>query len=115
MRRLVELAEDVGATYRLTRLITTDELTAGARERLVENRRAVLHSEGDVVETAHRWGGDIAEHGGPLAYLVQCPWCASVYVGLGVAVARRLFPLPWGLVARGLSMSAITGWLSERS
>lgn len=113
-RPWLDLLLDVGAAYRLTRLVTSDALTEGLRERVIERgaRRASL---ADDMAAARRYGPEVAEAGGPLAYLIECPWCTSIYVGVGVAVARRLAPLPWSHAARALTLSAITGWLSERS
>lgn len=111
----MELVEDAAATYRLTRLITTDALTQGVRDRIVEAERERVLSTGDELTLRRRYGADVASEGGPLSYLVQCPWCCSVYVAVGVAVARRLLPLPWGLAARALAMSAVTGMVADRS
>lgn len=108
---LVELAEDAGAVYRLTKLVVDDALTQALREKLIEASSRRL----DRSNVVRIYGSDVADAGGPVAYLVGCPWCASVWIAAGVVIARRVFPLPWGLAARGLSMSAITGWLSERS
>lgn len=113
MRRpgLLDLLIDVGATYRLTKLVVDDALTEGLRERIIDNSRAGM----DELAVTRRYGHDVAQAGGPVAYLVGCPWCASIWVAAGVVLARRALPLPWAPVARVLSMSAITGWLSERS
>lgn len=109
--RALDLLVDAGAVYRLTKLVVDDALTQAVRDRLVEASARRL----DRSNVVRIYGEDVAEAGGPVAYLVGCPWCASIWLAGGVVIARRLFPLPWGLVARGLSMSAITGWLSERS
>jgi len=45
--------------------------------------------------------------------LLDCPWCLSVWVGLGVAVLRRVCPRLWGLASAGLAASAVTGLLSQ--
>lgn len=113
--KLAELVEDTGAVFRLTRLVTSDALTEGLRDRIIERQRQRLASTGDEMTVARRYGPEVAEAGGPVAYLVGCPWCASMWVAVGVAVARRAAPLPWALVARGLTMSTITGWLADRS
>lgn len=60
---------DALATYRVTRLITQDEITRPVREKLVERFESRGYSRA--------------------AYLLQCPYCVSVWVGLGVAVASR--------------------------
>jgi hypothetical protein len=76
---LLDLAEDVLAAHRLTRLITRD-----------------------------------AAVGGPLGYLVNCPYCASIYVAAGVSLARSVAPLWWRRAARVLATSAVVSFLSER-
>lgn len=45
--------------------------------------------------------------------LLTCPWCLSLWVGLVVAVLRRVFPRAWSIVAAALASSAITGILSD--
>lgn len=109
--RALDLLVDAGAVYRLTKLVVDDALTQGLRERIVAASQRRL----DRSNVTRIYGSDVADAGGPIAYVVACPWCASIWLGAGVVIARRLFPLPWGLAARGLSMSAVTGWLSERS
>lgn len=77
------------ATYRLTRLVTADEITKGLR--------------GWVVDRS-QW----------LGYLVTCDWCLSVWVAPAPTVAL----LVWGdllavqAVLLGLALSAVTGLLS---
>lgn len=112
--RTLALIEDAGAVYRLTKLVTADALTEGLRDRIIDWSRQRLLSTGDEIVVSRRYGPEVAEAGGPLAYLVGCPWCASVWLAAGVALARRAAPLPWALAARALTMSAATGWLSER-
>lgn len=58
----------VAATVRLTRLVTSDYLT----------------------EHPRRWlQAHLPE---PLAYLLGCPWCASIYVGGLVAAVTVVWP-----------------------
>lgn len=114
------------AVARVTRLINEDVLLDGPRERIV------------AWIWARRYGGQLvsarAEDGSPLgqlpmwqaakangavepklAYLVGCPWCASIYVG---AVAAPLWfwlgTSPWLLVpAAALAFSYVTGFLAQ--
>lgn len=80
---------DMLATYRLTRLITEDRILDGPRA-LIERR------------------------GGPrLRYFVSCPWCVSIWVGAGVATARRIAPRAWAPAADALAASAVAGLISE--
>jgi hypothetical protein len=83
---LPELAVDAAAVYRIVRLLQQDDITQRPREEFVK-----------------RYG---AGFWGPLA---DCPWCLSVWVGIGAAVARSAAPRLWGIVARGLAFSAAAG------
>jgi hypothetical protein len=73
------------ATYRLTRLITADQITESLRA-FAERRR---------------WSG----------YLAQCDWCLSIWVAPGPALCVVLWPdnraVLVGLLA--LAFSAVTG------
>ena len=85
------------ATARLTRVVTSDVITRAPREWLL---RALVSRERHT-----------------LAYLVVCDWCASVYVGVGVAGAWYA----WGetmwfmATAAALSASHVTGFLADKT
>ncbi|HSX22677.1 MAG TPA: DUF1360 domain-containing protein [Gaiellaceae bacterium] len=81
------------ATYRVTRLITTDEITRPAREALVKR----LESRGH-----HK-----------LTYLLQCPYCVSVWVGAAFVIAPRVLGRAWLPVRDALSASAIVSLIAE--
>lgn len=55
------------ATARITRLITADILTEAPRDTVIDWLTFRGH--------------------GKVAYLLSCPWCASMYVGAGLAAA----------------------------
>ena len=77
----------VGATIRLTRLITADALLERPRS-WIEKR---------LPES--------------LAYLLRCDWCMSVWVGLAVFILGRYAPdTPVWIVAGALTASQVTGW-----
>lgn len=81
-------------TYRLTLLVTADELTEDPRDALLD------------------W---LDDHDHPkLATLASCVWCASVWIGLPVAFsAERWGSEPWWqVIALGLAASAVTGILA---
>ncbi len=71
---------DVFAAYRITRLITEDAIFDRPR-----NAVADLPFLGSVT---------------------SCRWCAGVWVGFGVMLARRRFPRAWAPVAEALALSA---------
>lgn len=80
------------ATARLTRLINEDAILDAPRAWVQQ------HAPDSVV------------------YLVQCPWCVSMWVGGPVAAAAVLWPsnraVAWGLLA--LAASEVTGLIAAR-
>lgn len=118
------------AVARVTRLINEDVLLNGPRDRLVSWAWARKYGTGTVGPTsisepfvgygaqavplwqAARQGGALEPK---LAYLITCPWCASIYVW---AVAAPLWywlgGSPWVLVpAAALAFSYIAGFLAQ--
>lgn len=83
------------AVARITRLITSDQLTLPFRRWVV-----------------NLWGED-----SKLAYLVHCSWCTSMWVALpgGVAWAfTQLHPQQWWLaLPAALAMSYVAGLLAQ--
>lgn len=51
-----------------------------------------------------------------LAYLWECDWCASVYVGAGVAVGTYYWgtEMWWQLGLLGAAASTVTGLIAQR-
>jgi hypothetical protein len=90
---VLSLALDCLATYRLTRLLTEDELLAPVREYVWRN-----HSPEET----------------KLGYFVTCPWCVSIWAGALVVGARAVAPQQWDKVAQGLSFSALTGLVATK-
>jgi hypothetical protein len=111
---VIELLVDVLAVHRLTRLVVADTITRPARravghwaaERagdfaLADNLDADLDLN-DALALAHVDGTS-----GPMvAELLTCRWCVSVWVALGVVVARRVAPRAWRPVAVVLALSS---------
>lgn len=93
MDTITTLAVAALVTARLTRLVTTDRITAAPRAWLLRR----LDSDGLA------------------AYLVVCDWCASFYTGL--AVAAVYLWVPWWtwlqVVALGLAFSYVAGALAR--
>jgi hypothetical protein len=77
----------IGATIRLTRLLTTDALLEPGRA-WIERRSPAR-----------------------LAYLIRCDWCMSVWVGFGVFLLGWYAPdtAVW-IVSGALTASLIAGW-----
>jgi hypothetical protein len=93
----VSLAVDALATARLTRLAVEDELTRGPREWVLDR------VDPDQTRPSK------------LGYLLQCHWCSSVWIGMGVVAARRVFPRSWPPVATALAFSEVAGLLGTRA
>lgn len=114
---LEALVVDALATYRLTRLVTKDHLTADARGVLVATAYEATDTppRGSDRWTPAEWI-DHARVGDPnppaMARIVTCSWCAGVWVAAGVIAARTVAPRPWGLVARVLAAAAVAGFLA---
>lgn len=45
--------------------------------------------------------------------LLECPWCLSPYAAAAVVLARHRWPRAWGVAARILAASQVTGMLAE--
>lgn len=98
------------AVARVTRLITADKLTEVPRDRLTD------------AAWRRRYGGqwaaaraDKADEPLP-AYLLTCPWCASMYVAAAAAPLAWFWgSSPWLLVpALALAFSYVTGFLAGK-
>lgn len=100
------------AVWRVTRLLVRDEFppVRAVREWMVATF-ARINDAGEIVG-GRRWGGV----GYAVGYVWTCPWCMSVWVGLGVwAVAdwRLSVPYPWLLVAAGSGLSGVLEWVES--
>ncbi len=64
-----------------------------------------------ILEPVRVWVNDHAGDG--IVYLIQCPWCVSIYVGAGVSVAAWAWrDQAWLIVALiALTASYLTGIL----
>lgn len=79
----------IGATIRITRLLTTDFVLESIRRRI--DRRA----------------------SSSIRYLIRCDWCMSMYVGAAVFIAGWYGPDTAVLIASAaLSASLLAGWAS---
>jgi hypothetical protein len=112
-----ELLVDGLAAARLAKLVTSDYITAEAREAVIVQ----AYSDADRTLAAPAPG--VRELGAlpdedpeppKAAVLVTCPWCVGMYVAAGVVAARAVAPRLWGPVARVLAVAAIAGELGAR-
>lgn len=115
---------DALAVYRLTKLATDDGITQPVRDRIIE---AAYTGAGRAEHERTKWldgfdGGmkegdwqEVAENDPEppkLATLVVCPWCASVWLALGLALLVRRARW-WPAMADALAWSALAGVLTE--
>lgn len=87
MHKILSLAVDIVATYRLTKLILDDKLTEDLRF-LVFNK---FPRESKI------------------SYFMTCPWCVSIWAGAAIFALRRVSPETADFVSGTLAASAITG------
>jgi hypothetical protein len=80
------------ATYRLTRLITTDTVFERVREKVWKR---------------------FPPHKGGIGYLITCNWCASIWVASLVFSMYKISTEPVIFVSTILSLSAFAGFLSR--
>lgn len=114
------LLVDAVATYRLTRLVTADAITAPLRDQLVRNAYVARDGEAVAVdmeaETPHdSWSDRAADDSDPprLAQLLVCRWCMGVWVAAGVTIARRAAPRQWAPVADAAALAAAAALLAR--
>lgn len=124
---LEPLIVDTLATYRLTRLVTSDVLTARLRARIVEQAYASEAArentplEDRVGQSVHGMSSDdwldlVVLEGADApraAYLVTCHACAGVWIAAAVAAARLFVP-GWTYAARALALAAAQQLLADR-
>lgn len=121
---------DALAVYRLTMLVTRDHLTSPLRETWIGSRyvrgeireRPIDRLDPPITRTEARemsaspvfepWQAVMEQdRGAPkLAYLVTCPWCVGVYVGVLVAGLRRL--PGWRPVGEALAAGAVAAMIA---
>lgn len=91
----------IGATARLTLLLTADTFPPAAKLRAAvlrwATRRQPKTRSGYLV-------GDPAEH--PAYVLVTCPWCCSPWIGAGVLTAAWFWPTAWWFVIPAGALTA---------
>jgi uncharacterized protein DUF1360 len=92
--QVLDLAIDTLASYRLTKLLRDDLITEPLRKNVYS-----------------RFGPPDKSK---VSYLVNCPWCMSIWFGLALAVAHRQTPTAAHLVTRALALSALTGLLNQK-
>lgn len=116
---MLALLLDCLAGYRLTRLVTADTITEPARAAWIEAAYVGQDCYQEARALVEQDGGSWDEvvqndpHPPRLAELVTCRWCAGMWIGLGVVLARRLAPRAWDPLARALTVSALAALLAR--
>lgn len=90
---MLDFIIDALATHRLTKLAIDDYVTEPVREKVWEKH---------------------PPHESKVGYFLTCPWCTSMWIGIGVVTARTIAPRAWKPVAYALALSSLTGLLEER-
>jgi hypothetical protein len=89
---------DLLACYRITRLITKDELTARLRWWFAGGRKT---NAGGIVPGRRRF------------LFITCPHCIGVWVAAAVVVLTACVPAEWKWPALGFALAAGASLLSE--
>lgn len=99
MHKSVEVAVDVAATYRLTRIVISDEVMREPREWALARIDAIRKKHPKL---AYK-----------LEYLLGCPWCVSIWASGTLLLLRRVDPALANYVSGVLAASLVTGILSD--
>lgn len=100
------LTLDALAVYRLTRLVTLDDITAPLRDRALS---AIYRRSRDEVNPAPTdWTSYAIEDENPpkLATLLTCRWCTGTWCAMMVVWLRRRAPKTWDPLSVVLTLSA---------
>lgn len=92
MGAVVAFVGDVLAVWRLTRLVTSDTISEGLRDRVAADPRLGLLAEG-----------------------LECDWCVSVWASGLVVGLGRLVPGVWQVLRLWLVLAMLVGLLAERA
>lgn len=115
---MIDLLLDVVAAYRLTKLVTDDVITQHTRDEIIRHAYEAEPEHHDVARSLIAEGHDVRKPRGwqqlveldddppKMATLITCRWCAGMWIGAGVVLARRVAPRSWDVAARALTLSA---------
>lgn len=121
---MTDLLVDLASTYRLTRLLTRDDVLNRPRDAIVRFAYRWRFDEAKMPadpETRAAWDtlpGTWSRHAStdphppPLALLATCPWCLSVYGAAFLLAASAVAPRVARPLKRVLAMSAAAGLLA---
>lgn len=113
---IADLAVDAVAAYRLTRLVTADEVSAGIRDFVIEQAYHLHGKAGSISEAMpySTWTERaLDDPSAPkLARLVVCRWCAGWWVAVAIVAMRRRHPRLWEPIADVAACSAAAALLA---
>lgn len=105
------------ATYRITRLITTDDITRPLREKVIRHAYGdeIRKKSNEVLGSPGAWQEfdgltELAANDETvpnLAKLILCPHCTGVYAALAVWLGATLAPRVWKPLGTVLALSAV--------
>lgn len=110
--RLVLALSMIVAIWRATRLLVVDDFPPirAVRDWFIRTF-ATVDGDGNMVGGRHLGG-----IGHAIAYVWTCPWCMSIYVGVGICALadwRLDVPYPWLIVAAGSGLSGVMAWFES--
>lgn len=99
-------------TYRVTRIVTRDKMPVIGvpRERFVERWGVYEDADDRRVSISGKQTNVVMAS---LAYLWECDWCASIWLGAGLGYLTWRWPETMLWVLLPLAASAATGWLAN--
>lgn len=103
------------ATHRLTRLVTRDQIPFIAAPREAFAQRWAVYADSEDKRTAIG-GKKTNAVMRSLAYLWECDWCTSVWIGSGIAVGNYFWMDEWWWQTALLAAAAstVTGLIAQR-
>lgn len=112
----LQLVLEALATFRITRLVVTDEITQPMRD-WFQGRTRIEHLQNQITQEilATRYVRDPRRPVSWCLYRVTgCAWCTSVWVGAAVVGAWYAQPSVTIYVCAAAGASAVAGLISER-
>lgn len=105
------------AVYRLTILVSADHLTAPVRDRVVTRLNERKHGPRPESATYRMdWLTQVHQDPHRLAYLIECPWCVSVWIAAALTGGTVLWAhtTAWLFVMLTLAFAAVAAILATR-
>jgi len=109
---VVDLIVDMLAVHRMARLVTTDVITRPVRARVIRYSYDPYNIRGDRLSDL-QWEAEVVldDEPPPLAKLVTCTWCSSIWCAAIAVLAGTFVPDAWRPAARVLALSSAASLL----